>query len=401
MFFYNNSEGFMSKKYICMIVYTLYPFDARVRREAETLSTLDDIDVTVLCLKEKKIKRSYQIESVNITELNASKYTGNSKTAYIFSYLFFSFLAFFYCSKLFFNKKIDIVHIHNMPNFLVFSAVIPKLFGKKLILDMHDSLPDTFSCKFGSNNAILFKILCFEEKISAWLSNRIICVNDVQKEVTVNRGINQKKIFVSMNVPDHKKFLAIEKTKETLNKCRALKIVYHGTLTKRLGIDLAVDAVKKLTKQIPGIEFHIWGRGDYAPVLQEENSKSNFIFLHDSIPIEKLPEALSMMDIGIIPNRKNIATELMLPVKLMEYFTLGIPVVAPKLKAIEHYFSDDMISFYDPENIESMAKAILEIYKNDERKKIQQVKAKEFLEIYGWETQSIDFLNFYLGLLNE
>ncbi|WP_390492043.1 hypothetical protein, partial [Staphylococcus pseudintermedius] len=68
------------------------------------------------------------------------------------------------------------------------------------------------------------------------------------------------------------------------------------------------------------------------------------------------------MDVGIIPNRKDSATDLMLPVKMLEYVAMGISVVAPRLKAIEHYFSDDMVSYFQPEDSNSMANAILGLY---------------------------------------
>ena len=56
------------------------------------------------------------------------------------------------------------------------------------------------------------------------------------------------------------------------------------------------------------------------------------------------------MDAVVVPNRRNAATELMLPVKMMEGIALGLPVFAPRLKAIEHYFSGDQIFYFDPDD---------------------------------------------------
>ncbi len=383
-----------------MIVYSVYPFDARVRREAETLAASGSIEVTVLCLREHDEAQSYATkEKVNVKELKMGKYGGNRTLGYVISYLRFLIKAFFACSGLFLRGALDIVHVHNMPNALIFTAIIPKLFGKKVILDMHDSEPDTFAAKFGNSSGLLYKIIILEEKLSAWMSDKVICVNHVQKEVAISRGIPSKKIYISMNVPDHKRFKKPSNPVSNSNTEGQFKLVYHGTMAERLGIDLAIEAVDKLKKQIPGVELHLWGGGKYTDFLRDKCLKPGYnetVHFHNWVPVEKLSVALAKMDVGVIPNRKSAATELMLPVKLMEYIALGIPVVAPKLKAIQYYFTDEMVSFFEPENIDEMAEAVMKIYQDASRRKSQKEKAEEFLKRYGWEKQSVDFIDFYL-----
>lgn len=390
------------KKRICMIAYTVYPTDSRVRREAEALTADNRFDITVLSLKENRVPKTYTKSNVRVTELNLEKYAGNKGLKYVTSYLMFLIKAFWACTILFFERGIDVVHVHNMPNFIVFAAIIPKLWGKPIILDMHDSVPDTFQAKFKGKEGSAFRLLCLEEKVSAWISDKVICVNHIQKEVTAGRGIPYDKIYIVMNVPDHRIFRQEANPKGSkVKKKETFKVVYHGTLTERLGIDLAIEAVTKLGSRIPGVELHLWGQADYQDVLSSRCKKlgaEKRIFFHGSVPIEALCGVLAEMDLGLIPNRKSAATDLMLPVKLMEYIALGIPVVAPKLKAIEYYFTDEMVSFFEPENVDAMSEAIFKIYQNGSRGKSQSEKAKGFLDQYGWEKQSQDFINFYLGV---
>jgi glycosyltransferase involved in cell wall biosynthesis len=149
------------------------------------------------------------------------------------------------------------------------------------------------------------------------------------------------------------------------------------------------------------LELHLWGRGDCLEVLQDRAEALGIddrVFFHGMVPVEELSLALVDMDLGVVPNRKSAATDLMLPVKLMEYIALGIPVVAPKLKAIEYYFTDEMVSLFEPENVDAMAEAILRMYRDDLGRKLQSEMAKAFLQEYGWEKQSQDFINYYLGV---
>jgi glycosyltransferase involved in cell wall biosynthesis len=395
------AEKQTEKKKVCMIGYVVYPFDNRVRREAETLVDSGGFEVTVFCLKESDVARSYSMEKVIVKELNVGKYAGDHRFRYLITYLMFLIKAFLACTGHFLRTRIDIVHIHNMPNILVLAAIVPKIFGRTIVLDMHDSVPDMFVTKFSEKKSILLRMLCLEEKLSAWLADKIICVNHIQKEITVRRGVPSKKIYISMNVPDHKKFGRIKTRDFRREEDGRFNLVYHGTFTKRLGIDLAIEAVRKLKKQIPEIKLHLWGGGDYLDTLRSQSAKSgckDFVSFHRWVSVEELVKVLSKMDVGVIPNRKSVATELMLPVKLMEYVMLAIPVVAPRLEAITYYFTDDMVSFFEPDNIDAMADAILKIYQDTSHGELQAERAKEFIKQYGWEKQSLEFIGFYKGL---
>lgn len=391
------------KKRICMIVYSDYFWDARPRREAETLSALPGYRVTVLALKTTVRPRTYDLDGVNVVEMDETQYCGKSKFRYMLSYIKFMTLSFSTCTKLFISRKVDIVHVHNMPNFLLLAGIVPRLFGNKLILDVHDTVPETFMVKFNTSRQMLFKSLCLEESLSCALAHEIICVNHVQRDVLVKRGIPLEKMHICMNVPDHKRFNSKNTKKTGKRDHSGFRMVYHGTIVKRLGIDLAIEAVARLINKIPDLEFHIWGKSgddldEFVALSEELGVKDKIYFLSKGVPLENLPSKLSGMDLGVVGNRKNIATELMLPVKMLEYIALGIPVVVPRLKGIEYYFSDEMVSYYEPENVDSMAGAVLRLYKDRSMRKKQAEKAKAFLDQYGWKKHQMGLIGLYESL---
>ena len=393
------------KKQVCMIAYTNYLSDARVRREAETLASTKEFEVSFLVLMEGKRPATYQNNGVNIIELNMRKYMGKNKLQYLLSYLKFMLLSLFRLNKLLFSHKLDIVHVHNMPNFIVFAAILPRISGKKIILDIHDSMPETYSAKFGKETKNpLFKLLCLEEILCCRFANKIICVNHVQRDELNNRSIPSNKVTISMNVPDPKWFSV---TKEMKNKKsnESCNLVYHGTIVKRLGVDLAIGAVANLVKTNSSIHFYILGDGDDAEEcidLIKSLKAENFIHLNKRmIPLEDLTNFLRDMDIGVVSNRKNVATELMLPVKMLEYIALEIPVVVPRLRAIEYYFSDDMVSYFDPGNNDSLSHAILDLVEDKHKRKIHVKNAKKFLKQYGWTTHQKDLIDLYENLVTK
>ena len=380
-----------------MIAYTNYTTDARVRREAETL-VQHGYSVLFLSLDEYIRPRKTEINGVTLYQIKVIKYRGKNNLVYILSYILFLLKAFVNCSFLTVRGNIDFVHIHNMPNFLVFAALLPRILGKKIVLDIHDSTPETYTGKFGALPKILYMLLILEEQVCAAFAHKVICANHVQMKPLIQRGIPAEKITVSLNVPDP----AIFNSRNRLPKKKSRKhfnIVYHGTLDKTLGIDLAIRMIKLLITAIPEVTFTIYGRGKDTPELcslVKNLELEKYVYISDAmVPLSELPKKLSMMDIGLVPNRKNIATQQMLPVKLLEYVALEIPAVVPRLDAIAYYFSENMVTFYEAENIDSMAQAIISLYNDKSKRKKQALNALKVLDTYGWATHKYELMKVY------
>jgi len=395
-------EAKKRKTAVYMVAYTYYPTDPRVRREAETLASLEDFEVRVVVPKSGDVPRTTQSNGVSVVELNVCRYRGKSIFAYVLSYLKFLFAAFCDCTRLTLGGRIDVVHIHNMPDFLIFAAAVPRLVGKKVILDIHDSIPETYIGKFKKQSTLMFRVLCLEEALCCKLAHRVICVNHPQRDVLVSRGIPGHKILVSMNVPDERWFGNGSSGGTERTVPDSFNLVFHGTLARRLGVDLTIHAISNLNGRIPGLKFHVIGTGDDLEelvALTERLDLGSCVQFHGPVPIENLASALGPMQLGIISNRKNIATELMLPVKMLEYVSLDIPVVAPPLKAIRYYFSDDMLNYFDVENVDSLSSAILDSYQNEGKRRRQIKNARNFLDQYGWVRHKQDLIGLYRSMV--
>ena len=385
-----------------MIAYTDYVGDARVRREAETLCA-NDFNVVCLALKNGGQPRSFNVDGVEVRELGVSKYRGKSTAAYLASYLRFLAAASTSCIQLLLKGELDVIHVHNVPDFLVIAGLVPRLAGRKVVLDVHDSVPETFAAKF-SNAPVAQKLLRLEERLSALVAHKVICVNDPQRATLVARGIPAGKTFVSMNVPDPRIF------DTSSNGCHVsepgrLNLVYHGTMAERLGVDLLIRAVAQVKDRVPGTRLHLWGHGDdlasFQRLAQELALEDQVLFNAKGVPLKDLPRQLASMDVGAVGNRRSAACDLMLPVKLLEYVALGIPAVVPRLRTIQHYFSDDMVAYYEPESVESLAEAILRLHANPQARRDQAARARGFLANHGWERQGAELVTMYQQLLEN
>jgi glycosyltransferase involved in cell wall biosynthesis len=388
-------------KHILMIAYTSYVSDARIRREAETLASLDRYKVVLFAPKEGKKARTYEQGGVTVLESRLPKYQGDSFLLYLLSYCVFTALSFWLCLTQVVRGKLDVVHVHNMPNFLIFGALPVRLRRGKIVLDVHDTMLETYASKFDEDkNTLLQKILKIEESICTRLADAVVAVNEPQAEVLVGRGVPRNKITVSMNVPDDRLFnYGFQTAEREVNP--SFRTVYHGTIARRHGVDQAIQAVALLKDRIPGIELNILGYGDYMEKcrhLVRKLGAADYIHFDGMFTIEDMIVFLEKMDLEIVTNRKNPASDLMLPVKLMECVALGLPVVTARLRTIEYYFSDDMVYFFEPEDLDSLVETIFEAYSNRETTRKKAQTAKRFLDKYGWNTHKQDLFDLYIKL---
>jgi glycosyltransferase involved in cell wall biosynthesis len=393
----SSSQADLAHKRVCMIAYTKYRFDGRVRLEAESLVNWGH-DVVFLVPKHEQHPETYTLAGVTVEELNVTKYGGKNKLRYVLSYVSFLALALVACTRHFLKSNVRVIHVHNMPDILIFAGVIPRLFGCQLVLDLHDTVPETYEAKFGKISRVVLGLLKIEEKVCCALAHRVICVNHVQRESVARRGVPAEKIATVITMPRYTSPTssgAVQRDEQTF------RMVNHGTMSMRLGNDLIIEAAAKLVHLIPGFELHIIGGGDNMEGLHSlcnSLGMENHVHFHKRVPCDRLGEKLAMMDVGIVANRVNVATELMLPSKLIDYVVLGIPAIVPQLRAIQYYFSDEMVSYFEPESVDSIVATTLALYRDKARRERQAISAKKFLYENPWDDCSSGLRGLYRQL---
>jgi|SRR5690554_469034 len=373
----------MNKKSILIISLSTFTYDARVKTYAKYLKE-KGYDVVIVSSKEKDDEPS-EIRNEFINYRIIKKYQGGSGLSYILYYLKFLLVCFIKVSGLSFKTKFDLVHYNNAPNFIIFSALIPKIRGAKIVLDNHDIFPHVFSSKF--NSRFLYKLALLEQTVSMKFADKIICADHNQKDYLIEEKIPSEKITVVLNTPNPNFF----KRKVEMSPNSKIKMIYHGTISERLGIDNILKAIKLVKPHLNDFQFHLIGTGDFldkVKQLHKELELGELVNTYEkNIPVEELSHYLQKMDIGIIANRVTTLSDYMLPVKLLEYVYSGIPVIAPYNSILERYFTKDMLCFYTPENVEEMAEKILFLYKNPHARKLYAEKALDFMKQYNYETE--------------
>ena len=375
---------------LAVIAYTTFSRDSRVQKEAYAAVDLGyELDVYTL-----NDKNNSSLKSFNFIKLNLEQYKGNSKSKYFFSYLTFFFYCFCHLSLNFPKKKYKYIHFHNMPNFLVFSSIIPKLFGSKIILDIHDLMPELYSVKFNLPlDHFLIKFFYYEERLSARFADEIIATNSFHEARFRKNGFKSKRITEVINVADDKIFYP---PMEKNYKNTELILAYPSTLSKRLGIDHLIDAIEILSKNNVHLKLNIYGDGEYrADILTILKTKklANIIKLSDSyISLEALSCELDKADIGIIPLPSNISNDIAMPVKIYEFFAKKLCVICSDLPLLKSCFNDEVL-FFETGNSKDLANKIEYLYNN--RIAIQEFAEKGYKKFLhnSWNYYKIRYQN--------
>ncbi len=373
-------------KKICMIAYTNYLSDARPRREAETLRRRGD-QVDFIALGEKDRPPMEMVEGVRLFRVMQRKYRGGSGASYLFSYLRFLCAVTVKLVSLYRHERYDVVYVHTMPDLLVLAALIPKIFGARVVLNLHDMMPELYMSKFGiPATHPLIRFLAFQEQASIRRADHAIAVHDPHRDVLCGRGTPKARITVLPNVPDPRVFRAAP---PATSSPHSFRIVYHGTIARRLGLDLAVSAFAKAAPSCPGARLEIFGDGDAGDELEAQIQASGvadrIAFSRRMFRVEDISAMIQGASVGIICNRRDLATEYMLPVKLLEYVQLGIPAIVPRLMTIQYYFSEAQVEYYEPGNIDELAAALSRLYGDAGKRAELAREGTEFTRNFNWE----------------
>lgn len=382
----------MKKKpiHICMIVFSQFPSDVRVRRESWALAEAG-IKVDIICLLDTAPADIKIPEKIKVYRLPIKRnYSG--KLTYIWQNLKFFLLSFFKVTCLHFKNRYKIIHIHNMPDFLVFCSLIPRLTGAKIILDLHDPMPELMITKYSiSESSFIVKILQFMEKWSIAFAHQVFTPNIAFRDVFTARGCPEKKIHILMNSPQEEIFLKQQKKVEfSPGGGNAFVVMYHGALFKRQGIDNALLAINILRHKIPHLKFIVFGYGDFEQKfleLTESLGLKDIVDWRGYAILEKIVETIPQANIGLIPNKLTPFTNINLPVRIFEYLIMGKPVIAPRTKGIKDYFDEDSLFFFDADNIDNLVDVIYEVYSNPVQAKQKWEKAHQIYLKYRWELQ--------------
>jgi glycosyltransferase involved in cell wall biosynthesis len=381
-------------KNVCMIVQHPYPNDVRVRKEARALLARKH-RVSVIALRDFDEPKCEIVEGVSVYRGFFSKKRAGV-LRYIFEYLGFFLYAFVKLNLLDRKERFDVVHVNTLPDFLVFSTVIQKLKGRRIVLDLHEIMPEFFMSKYcvGHKHPVV-RLLRVLERVSLKYADDIITVNEPIKRIFQHRAVPNKPIAVVMNTVSATTVRnSVKQTHEGFN------CVYHGTVTDIYGLDTAILGFAKAKEICRDMMFHIFGEGPSLPQLKRlvhDLQLEAAVVFHGAIPYENMMDALAEMDLGLLAIRKDDFLNLSLSNKLAEYVYLKIPVISSDLDTVMYYFDDRDLLFFQAGDPEDLSRKIEFAYGNKSQMQERAEAACKKSLAFNWDVMAKRYVNVIEG----
>ena len=380
----------MKQKRALVIVHSYYMRDTRPRRHASALAAAG-WQVDVLCARAEDERAREHAGGVRLYRLPARRRRGSWRR-YLFEYLSFTILASAAATVLCLRRRYQTVYVVGIPNFLVFAAIIPKLMGARIVLDMRDPLPEFFSVKYGlGDGSPLRRVLLLEEKVSARFADVVLAPHEACARY-YERSVPRDRIEVVMNAPDPGLFSPNSTTRDPADRT----MLYAGTVASRYGVDLAVRALARLIGEVPGLALRVVGDGDQLSALrvlaQELEVEDNVIF-DGPVSLDRIPSIVRTSWIGIQPNRDDALMRLNLSTKVLEWARLGLPVVVGITPPLSECFTSDEILICEPGDLEGLCARIREAAADPEALSRRAERAQAASERFSFEDQIAVFMH--------
>jgi glycosyltransferase involved in cell wall biosynthesis len=384
----------------CMVVHAQYPVgETRVQREALALQDRG-IDVDVLCLRGPNEPAREVVDGVTVHRLPIGRHRGRGLAWQMVEYLVFFVLAGATLTARHLRRRYRTVQVHNLPDFLVFCALVPKLTGAGVLLDLHDLMPEFMAAKRGRRMGDpLVRLVAWQERLSCRFADRVITVTDTWRHTLAARSTSIEKVGVVMNLADPRFFAWTPRDRTEVRD--TWRIVYHGTLTHRYGVDLLLQAAHDVTDEIPEIHVDLLGDGDAREELIALTAAlgldGKVSFSEGMLAVTALSQAICDADVGVVPNRDDVFTDGLLPTKLLEYVAIGTPVVAARTSGIRAEFDDASVAFFTPGDIGSLADCLRSLHRDRARLNQLSEAAAGFSAGHRWTTEA----DAYCALVRE
>jgi glycosyltransferase involved in cell wall biosynthesis len=389
------------------ILFSYYPSDPRPWRAALALAS-SGMTVEVLCLQDNSSTPCKEtLHGIKVFRMPLQK-RRSGYIRYLFEYTAFLLTAVIFLTYRSIRYGYDLIHVHNMPDFLVFTALVPRLLGTKVILDMHDPMPELYESIAGHKHrrwldGLLKKI----EKFSLKFADLVLTPNAAFRELFASRSCDPGKLHIIMNSPDEEIFRPNEISIRSVpgGNTHPFKLMYHGSFVVRNGLDIAIEAVALARLHIPNVTLEIYGKRteylDASLAVAKQKGLDNCIFYLGSKSRVGIAQAIASSDLGLVSNRQSTFTELNMPTRIFEFLAIGKPVIAPNTRGIRDYFGLDELLFFEPGKPEDLARVIQWCFYHREEVNRVMEKGRQIYQQHLWSSEKAYYLSLVKYLIAD
>jgi glycosyltransferase involved in cell wall biosynthesis len=262
-------------------------------------------------------------------------------------------------------------------------------------------MPEFYASKFHrGEGAFGIRVLKRVERASARFADHVIISNHLWFKPFVSRSAPEQKCSVFINHVNQRLFY---RRPHAANGDKRI-IMFPGGLQWHQGLDIAIRAMPLVLKKIPAAEFHIYGDGnmkDELVALTRDLGLTDRVRFFDPRPVSEIAEVMSQADLGIVPKRADSFGNEAYSTKIMEFMSLGVPVVVSSTKIDRFYFNDSIVRFFESGNPAALAEAIIEVLQDNELRRRMIANGLECADQNSWQRRQVAYLELVDALIEN
>jgi glycosyltransferase involved in cell wall biosynthesis len=377
---------------VCLIRQGYHPLDTRVRREVDALAAAGH-EVDVICVRRPGQRYRERLGRVTVLRLPLSAARTQGALGYVFRYAAFGLAAALVAAALCLRRRWDVVQVNSMPDALVFAALVPRLFGARVLLDLHEAMPEFFQVKFGVGpRHPAVRLVAAAEQASIRFAHRTITCTEQMRAAFVARGAPADRIDVVLNASDEAIF-DDRRHPPAPRRADRFTLICHGAIERSYGHDTLVRAAALLREEIPGLRVEIYGDGTYREELLRLGAElrlNGALWVSDGwAPIEQLVAAIAAADVGVVAMRRDAFRDLTHCNKMFDFVAMRRPAIVSRTRAVEAYFGRECFALFEAGDERDLARAISALHRSPGLRARLVERAWDTSRPYRWEHQRL------------
>ncbi|MDQ3849770.1 MAG: glycosyltransferase [Actinomycetota bacterium] len=376
-----------------------FPYDAHLSREVAALTGAGHV-VEVVCMRRPGEPWRDRRGPLTIWRVPLEHRRGGAGR-YVFEHAAFVVLAATVVSLRHLRRPFALVQVNSPPDSVVAVAVVPRLLGVPLLLDLVECTPEFFATRFGTTaRHPVRRLLGGVEQLAIGVADRAITGTAQMRERFVARGADPARIDVVLNASDESVFFP-RPDDGGERADGSFTLVSHGSIERRYGLDTVIRALGLLRDDLPQLRLEIYGEGSEREALRQLAAQvgvtEQVSFSEGFVPIDELVAAIARADAGVVAVRRDAFRDLTHTNKMFDFVAMHRPAIVSWTRSVADYFGDDALAYFRSDDPQDLARVIAELHDDPERRARMVQRAGELYERYRGSRQRA----IYLGIVDR
>lgn len=267
------------------------------------------------------------------------------------------------------------------------SIKVAKKLGIPVVIDIHNIWPEELvSTGHLKRESDTFKNLMNLERFIVENADNVIVVNEFMRDYVVS-NFNAERKRLTLIPPGGE---VIYQNYDELDTERFMhkKVVYAGLVNPREHVDLLIKSMPFVSSRYPDVKLIVAEKGE---TVNEIKTLSKSLSVNpDFYWFESREEARMMLKkcyIASLPSKDDVGRKLGTPLKLLEYMSNGLPVVANDIGSWCNIIREEKIGILTKDDPKDFADGICMLLEDEKMYKTMQNNMIKLLhEKFSWAT---------------